>query len=386
MIGTAEDGDATAILLRAVHRIRKAIVGDDVLQLRRGLVIPCAPRLAAIDADGGALIRRQDHVRGISRINPELVIIVAAGGAANDRNRLAGIIRAVERDVRDVENIWILRIDGDVAEVPGAAGEPGVGALESPCVTTIVGTVEARFLCVIDNCVNALTIWRHSDAGASPIAVRKTRTDEALPGIAAIFGAEDSATCSVNGRIGAPRRTMRVPSRGQQSVGTIGCNGEIGDANFRALVEDFRPMVAAIGGLIDAALVIGTVRMSKRADVNDVCILRIDDNTADLTRVAQADILPAHAAIGGAVHSVAGGEVGANVGFSSTDVNDFGIRGSDGNSADRSNGLTVEDGRPGYSRVRGLPDAATNRAEVKRAGIAGNSGGRDSAAAPERPD
>src|SRR5579871_6507873 len=179
---------------------------------------------------------------------------------------------------------------------------------------------------------------------------------------------------------------MRAPSRGEQNAGMIRCNGEIGDTSFGALVEDFRPMLAAIGGPVDAALVVGTVCMPQRADVNGICILRIDDNAADLARFVQPDVLPALAAVRRTVHPIARGEVGANVGFSGADVNDFRIGGSNGNSPDRSNGLMVEDGRPGYSGVRGLPDAAIDCAEVKRVGIAGDSGGGDGAASAKGTD
>lgn len=145
-------------------------------------------------------------------------------------------------------------------------------------------------------------------------------------------------------------------------------------------------MLAAVGGLVDTALVVGAVRVPKRADVNRACILRIDNNTADLPGVTQADVLPALAAVRGAVQSVAGSKVRSNVGFPGADVNDFRSGGSDGNCADRSNGLMVEDRRPGYAGVRGFPDAAIDCTEVKRIGIAGNSCCGDGAASAEGTD
>ena len=47
-------------------------------------------------------------LRGILRIDPELVIVVAAGRAAHDRDCLAAVLRAVQRDVRHVDDIGIL--------------------------------------------------------------------------------------------------------------------------------------------------------------------------------------------------------------------------------------------------------------------------------------
>src|SRR5262249_3529377 len=45
-----------ALLLPAVDPVRPAVVGDDVIHLRRRLVVPTAPRLAAVDGDRRALI------------------------------------------------------------------------------------------------------------------------------------------------------------------------------------------------------------------------------------------------------------------------------------------------------------------------------------------
>ena len=40
MIGTAGHGGTAAVLLRAVNVVGKFVVGDDVIELRRRLVVP----------------------------------------------------------------------------------------------------------------------------------------------------------------------------------------------------------------------------------------------------------------------------------------------------------------------------------------------------------
>ena len=84
MIGPAGDGGASAILLRAVHDVRKLVVGDDMIELCGWLVVPGAPGLAAVEADGSALIRSENHAVGILGIDPDLVVIVTAGRAPNN--------------------------------------------------------------------------------------------------------------------------------------------------------------------------------------------------------------------------------------------------------------------------------------------------------------
>ena len=67
VIAAAGDADRAALLLAAVDPIGKPIVGDDVIELRGGLVVPGAPRLAAVDGDGRALVAGQDDDVGIRR-------------------------------------------------------------------------------------------------------------------------------------------------------------------------------------------------------------------------------------------------------------------------------------------------------------------------------
>src|SRR5580700_3329495 len=84
VIGTAGHGSASAILLRAVHDVGKLVVGDDMIELCSGLVVPRAPGPAAVQADCSALIRSQNHAVGIPGIDPYLMVIVPARRAPDN--------------------------------------------------------------------------------------------------------------------------------------------------------------------------------------------------------------------------------------------------------------------------------------------------------------
>src|SRR5579871_6908282 len=47
-VAAAGDGDGSVVLLRAVNTIRNLVVGDDVIELRGGLVVLACPGLAAV--------------------------------------------------------------------------------------------------------------------------------------------------------------------------------------------------------------------------------------------------------------------------------------------------------------------------------------------------
>ena len=114
-----------------------------MIELRRGLVVPGAPGLATVETDGGSLVRAQHHAGGIFRINPELVIVITAGRAAQDRDCLPTILGLVERDIRHVDHVGILRIDGDAIEIPRSTGKTRVSIGEHPGVAAIVRAIEA---------------------------------------------------------------------------------------------------------------------------------------------------------------------------------------------------------------------------------------------------
>src|SRR5205807_5242508 len=154
----------------AVDDVGKLVVGNHVIELRRWLVVPGAPGLATVEADRGSLVRAENHACRIFRIDPKLVIVVSARRAAYNRNCLATIFGAIERDIRHVEDIGIVRIDGDAVEIPGTTRKSRVGVREKPGVASIIGTIQASLLRLNDR-VDTLAIRRNVDADASPIAV-----------------------------------------------------------------------------------------------------------------------------------------------------------------------------------------------------------------------
>ena len=105
--------------------------------------------------------------------------------------------------------------------------------------------------------------------------------------------------------------------------------------------------------------------MAQSGDEYDVGISRIHRDLADLPGFFQADVLPGLAAIARFVHAIAAGQIGTDVGFAGSGIDDVRVRGRYREGSDRADGLAVEDGSPNSSRIVGLPDAPIYAPEIK---------------------
>src|SRR6185503_16619698 len=115
--------DRAAVLLCPGDPVRKTLIGGDVINLCGWLVVPRAPGGGAVDCYDRTLITGDDHSLRIVWVDPELVIIVAAGRAFDWRPCFAGVSRSIHRRVHHVNDIGVLRIDSDLLEVPAAVPE-----------------------------------------------------------------------------------------------------------------------------------------------------------------------------------------------------------------------------------------------------------------------
>jgi hypothetical protein len=113
------------------------------------------------------------------------VVVVAAGGATDDEDRLAAVVRAHQSDVGDVEDVGVAGVDGDAVEVPGAAGEALVGVGEGPGGAAVGGDVETGFF-GFDQRVDAGAVRADGDADAAPGAFGEAMASAGLPGLAGV--------------------------------------------------------------------------------------------------------------------------------------------------------------------------------------------------------
>src|ERR1019366_4686735 len=143
IVAAAGDTGGAALLLPAVDPIRRLVIGDDVVELRRGLVVPTAPGGAVVDGDCGALIGGQQDDVGIQRIDPDAVVIVAAGRSLEGGETLARVVGPIGGGVGHVDDVPIFRIDADASEIAAAAVDALLSVDAFPGSAGIFGTVDA---------------------------------------------------------------------------------------------------------------------------------------------------------------------------------------------------------------------------------------------------
>src|SRR5438067_5513432 len=143
MISGAWSSGRTTVLLRAIDPVRKSIVGDHVIKLAGGLVVPGTPRSAGVARDDCALIAAHDHALRLFRIDPQLVIVVAARRAFPGGERCSTVDGLVRGSIRNVNDVGIFWIDAEFAEIPAALPEPAIVRNALPICCAIVRAIQA---------------------------------------------------------------------------------------------------------------------------------------------------------------------------------------------------------------------------------------------------
>src|SRR5947207_7424621 len=155
VVAAAHDTDRAALLLAAVHPVGKTTVGRHVVELRRRLVVPRAPAVAAVHRHHRALITRQQDDLGVVRIDPQTMVVVPAGGAPECREGLPAVHGLPRHDVGDVHDVGLGGVDLDLVEVAVPAPPTLVGVREAPVLTAVIRALHTTHLAPADHGVHA---------------------------------------------------------------------------------------------------------------------------------------------------------------------------------------------------------------------------------------
>jgi len=126
--------------------------------------------------------------------------------------------------------------------------------------------------------------------------------------------------------------------------------------------------------------------MAERRDEHAIRVPRIDDQRADLPRIAQPEMRPGPAGVGGLVDAVADRQIRTLKSFAAADVDDVRIGRRDRDGANRLRRLPVEDRCPRPAVIVRFPDTAVVDADVEDVRLLRHSGRADRPSATERSD
>ena len=133
VVGSALDARAARVLLPRADAVRKRVVGRDVIHRPGVLVVPVAPAASAICGDHRALVGDGKNDLRVVGIDPDALVVVAAGRAADGAPRQAAVHRAPHDRRRGVDDLRIFGIDGDRRQIAAADADEGPHVLRQSC-------------------------------------------------------------------------------------------------------------------------------------------------------------------------------------------------------------------------------------------------------------
>ena len=351
MVSPAQDAGRAALLLAAVDTVREAVVGRDMVELGRRLVVPGAPGFPAVDGDDGSLVGGIEQDIGIVRIDPNVLVVVAAGSAAKSGVCLPSIRRFPGDGRSDEQNIRILGMDGKARQVPAAdpAGGAGIGRRPSPGFAGIVGPENPLSPGQGDDGIKAFRVGRGDRQVDLENRLGSGRL-ELPPGLAAVARLEQSAAGTAPSRV-FPGALARLPEAGVDNVRIGRIDHDFRSAGILILAQDFFKGLPSIRRAVDPALGVRAVRMTQDGGKDPVRVPRVDGELRDLLALAQSEMGPGPAGVDGFIDAVADREVGSLKAFAAPDIDDVGIRGARRQSprSNRSADRRISEPRPVHS-------------------------------------
>ena len=387
VVGAGRHPDAGVVLLGAVDEVvRGAAVGVHGIELRGELVVDGAPRGAGVERDVGAAVVALDHPPVVARVDPQIVVVSVRSGHLIEVR--AGVGRLPHPQVVDVDGVLILRIRKDVHVVPGAVAQILARARKRPGLAEVVRAVEAGRRVGFDQRPHPPgSGGRGGDADLAQCGrsgQTETRGDFG-PGRSGVGRAPQAASRATAPEL--PEVAVRPPEACVEHRGVAGVEGEVGRSGGIVPVKHPFPVRASIGGAVHAALRVGAEGVSERGHPDPIGVARVDTDLADVPGVGESEVGPGPAPVGGSVHAVAVGDIGADGALAHARVDHAGVGVGHRKRAHR-RGLQVPVAhvRPGDPGVLGLPDAAGYRAEPEHCGVGRIAGHRHHPAASRRAD
>ena len=383
-VRAARHADRAVVLLGGVDPVGKLVVGGEVVELRRELVVDRRPGLAAVERHARPAVVALDHPLRVARVDPQLVVVAVRRGYPHEG--LAPVRRLPHVQVQHVAGVRVLRVGVYVGVVPRPLQQVAVVVDVLPRIAAVVRPVQPPLLGLDDRPDPPRLGGRGSDADPPLGAFRQSLVaGDVGPGVAPVRRLVETAVRPAARELeGLPQR---LPHGRVHDAGVRRVQRQVDCAGLVALVQHLLPRVAAVLRPEHPALLVGTECVAEGGHVHEIGVRGMDSDPRDVPRVLQAHVLPRLPSVGGPVHAVAVGHVAADAGLAGTGVDHVGVGLANGQRAHRRGvEIVVADGLPVGAAVGRLPDAAPDGAEVEDHWVAGVARGGHDTAAPRWTD
>ena len=189
-----------------------------------------------------------------------------------------------------------------------------------------------------------------------------------LPRAAAVRRLPDPAVIAgaFHGPAAAPQP---VPASGVQDVRVRRIHDQVNERDRIVYEECVLPRLAPVGGLIDAALGARAPEVPHRRDVDDVRILRMHDDAADVAHPLERHPLELLAPVGGLIDAVTPAVGAERIALTGADPHVLRIGWRNHDVADRAEADIVRNRLPRHTAIGGLEHAARCETRIHRLAI-----------------
>ena len=373
------------VLLVPEHVVGDRVVHRHVVHLRVREPLP-EPRLRAVDRDREPLVVRHDHAVRVRGVDPH-VVVVAAGRPRARRHvqRAPSVRRHRERGGEEVGLVLVIGRDHDARVVVRPPHRVAVAGDERPRAAPVLRAPQLAVLgglAVPRNPVPRLqhridplrVRWRDRHGHLAHRLLRQAdrvvRSVQLLPRVPAV-----ARHVQAPARAAArppPGVDLELPRAREEDARVRRIHRDVRAPRVLVDEEDVLPALPAVGRAVDAPLRLRPVGVAQRAHVDDVRVRGMDDEARDPSGGFESHEGPRLPRVRRLVDALPDGDVAADLPFPRPRPDDVGIRGRDGERADRLHRLVVEHLVPVHAAVRRLVDAARGRAHVVGVRLAGN--------------
>ena len=392
----AVDAGRPGVLLPAADPVGEIVVGGHVIHRGGRLIVPIAPGNAPVGRHHPALIRDGQHDTGMVRIDPNLLIVVAARSPPHRRPRQAPVFGPPHHRRCAVHDVRICRVDrnrrqvapADPLERPAIGGARAFGG-RGPVLAGVGRFIEP------DRSRPAVRVGRGHHR-VQQVRITRGNRDVGLehrgqaihrgfPGGPTVDRLVDPIPAPAE-PAPFPERLLLLPQGREHDVGIAGRKANVVGAGVLILVQHSLERLTAVGRPEHPPLAARPVGVTQGRHEQPVRVGRIDLDHGDHLGFPKAQVGPGLAGIGGFVHPVAGGQIRPDDAGPRPDIDHVGVGRRHRNRADRTGRLPIEQRDPVRPVVGRPPDPAVIEPDVKHVRLTRDARQSASSAGPGRTD